>query len=617
MKKFFFLLTGAALMFAGCAKVENEHTQVVPEKGTHSVTLQATISNADTRVSADNNGVFAWQETDQISVITKYGSLEGELVFSNGITITDNKATFTFNLNEGQTLGQYAFYPAAEGCMVDSDGFIGFGLRHQLDYAPGVTNMPMLGTLSSNGASFSPVGGVIKLTVANVPSEANYLRFSVPGKKIAGTFLVENGAIAVENYDANDLQAYNYVDIIIPDVYRESTMEFYIPVPTGNLGNPTFAFYKTGQTDPLFAVTPSIQGGLEIERKDIIVPPTLDPRTVSDNVYAIAVLGVNNYGDIMMTAPASGNHQTYSPLGTDFNDGKLSVPAESAWRLVYNANSASYSIISMSNDLYLVGNAGNTNLKLDDASEKADFYISPLGADAQGNKYTISVGQGSNIRRIGFNDGNFGLYQTNSSYPYILRLIPAVVSGLTPSIEFEEETVTVPSTATNALFQYTAAHLSSDPSIAIDEDVHSIVDSWTVNATNHQIIVTLVPNEDDIEKRASLTVTSPGVNPITLTIIQSAKSDTYEDVITRALTGVPNAVNYKDWSGVSYSGGSGAVYAGSSAGDNDSVQLRSDKNSGIISTTSGGKVKKITVDWNSSTANGRELDVYGKNTASD
>lgn len=276
MKKFFFLLTGAALMFAGCAKVENENTQVVPEKGTHSVTLQATISNADTRVSADNNGIFAWQETDQISVITKYGSLEGELVFSNGITITDDKATFTFDLNEGQTLGQYAFYPAAEGCMVDSDGFIGFGLRHQLDYAPGVTNMPMLGTLSSNGASFAPVGGVIKLTVASVPSEANYLRFSVPGKKIAGTFLVDNGAIAAEDYDGSDLQAYNYVDIIIPDAYRESTMEFYIPVPTGNLGNPTFAFYKTGQTDPLYSVSPRIQGGLVIERKDIIVPPTLN-----------------------------------------------------------------------------------------------------------------------------------------------------------------------------------------------------------------------------------------------------------------------------------------------------------------------------------------------------
>ena len=84
------------------------------------------------------------------------------------------------------------------------------------------------------------------------------------------------------------------------------------------------------------------------------------------------------------------------------------------------------------------------------------------------------------------------------------------------------------------------------------------------------------------------------------------------DELTLATTGV-SGTNYADWSGKT--GASGAVYAGQSAGGNNAIQLRSkNSNSGIITTTSGGKVSKITVVWNSSTS-GRTLDVYGKSSA--
>ena len=85
------------------------------------------------------------------------------------------------------------------------------------------------------------------------------------------------------------------------------------------------------------------------------------------------------------------------------------------------------------------------------------------------------------------------------------------------------------------------------------------------------------------------------------------------DVLNQATTGVVGQ-NYTSWSGKTL--GSKAVYAGQSAGDYESIQLRSkNSNSGIITTTSGGKVKKIMVVWNSNTTSGRILDVYGKNTA--
>ena len=85
------------------------------------------------------------------------------------------------------------------------------------------------------------------------------------------------------------------------------------------------------------------------------------------------------------------------------------------------------------------------------------------------------------------------------------------------------------------------------------------------------------------------------------------------DVLDRALTGV-EGTNYASWADVSAT--SDAVYAGQSAGGNEAIQLRSNNsNSGVISTTSGGKLAKVTVAWNSNTASGRTLNIYGSNSA--
>ena len=87
------------------------------------------------------------------------------------------------------------------------------------------------------------------------------------------------------------------------------------------------------------------------------------------------------------------------------------------------------------------------------------------------------------------------------------------------------------------------------------------------------------------------------------------------DKLTRETTGVDDgSTTYSSWSGKTVT--SSAVYAGNSAGSNNSIQLRSNNsNSGVITTDSGGKVTKITVVWNSNTADGRTLDIYGKKSA--
>ena len=97
-----------------------------------------------------------------------------------------------------------------------------------------------------------------------------------------------------------------------------------------------------------------------------------------------------------------------------------------------------------------------------------------------------------------------------------------------------------------------------------------------------------------------------------------AYAETVDDVIT-ASNLAATTTTYTDFSNVTIS--SGAVYAGYSAkATSGAIQLRSNNsNSGIVSTTSVGKVRKVVLEWTPSTENasndGKQLDVYGKKTA--
>lgn len=109
-------------------------------------------------------------------------------------------------------------------------------------------------------------------------------------------------------------------------------------------------------------------------------------------------------------------------------------------------------------------------------------------------------------------------------------------------------------------------------------------------------------------KKMSVTYTQEGASepeePVT----------TIDDTLNRDFTGVTGS-NYKEWAGKTAP--STGVYAGSTAGDNGAIQLRSTNHSGIITTKSGGKAKRIVIEWNENTdtVSVRKISIYGKNSA--
>lgn len=100
----------------------------------------------------------------------------------------------------------------------------------------------------------------------------------------------------------------------------------------------------------------------------------------------------------------------------------------------------------------------------------------------------------------------------------------------------------------------------------------------------------------------------------------SGEPETIDDVLVHTINGKTESnTGYVEFSGKSYS--SEARYAGQSSNGNNNdikkvIQLRSkNSNSGIVTTASGGKAKKVVVEWHFGTPKDQKLDIYGKNTA--
>ena len=86
---------------------------------------------------------------------------------------------------------------------------------------------------------------------------------------------------------------------------------------------------------------------------------------------------------------------------------------------------------------------------------------------------------------------------------------------------------------------------------------------------------------------------------------------TRTDVLTHEDFGT--SASYSDWGPKTYL--STATYIGNCCGGEKSFRLKKDSPSCIITTQSGGTVKKITVTWFSSTTNNATLEIYGSNSA--
>lgn len=192
---------------------------------------------------------------------------------------------------------------------------------------------------------------------------------------------------------------------------------------------------------------------------------------------------------------------------------------------------------------------------------------------------------------------------------------------VTPELTVNPEMVEVSASGGDAEFEYTVTNPTEGVTVSASTEADWISDFSYVDS---KVKFSVAENTATEAREATIELSYTGAEPKTVTVKQAAAENVepeepegemieVTDVLTRTTTGV-TSTSYASWSGKTSN--SSAVYAGQSAGGNSSIQLRSkNSNSGVITTASGGKVKKVKVEWNSTTASGRTLQVYGKSTA--
>lgn len=217
------------------------------------------------------------------------------------------------------------------------------------------------------------------------------------------------------------------------------------------------------------------------------------------------------------------------------------------------------------------------------------------------NKSVATIGEtDGQITIVGA--GTTTITATLASDPEVKSSYELTVNKTAATLEFEQPSYTV-----NFDEIITLKAVSNNPDAQItysategDWYIDETSGEFLAGTTAGSVTVTATMAESDKYTGATATCTVKIVDP---------NQQVYSDVITAAdLKGEANS--YKDFSGVTKT--SGAVYAGNSANKNGSIQLRSDKsNSGIVATTSGGRISQIIITWDNSTADARQIDVYG------
>lgn len=165
--------------------------------------------------------------------------------------------------------------------------------------------------------------------------------------------------------------------------------------------------------------------------------------------------------------------------------------------------------------------------------------------------------------------------------------------------------------------------ITADPAITNGSISFTVGGAAATTAQTGQT-VTIVSTPATGYGLSSVSVNSGAVTVTNNTFVMPAGdvtvSATFVVMVTDALT--PTSIGvyssaYTAWTDKTWS--SDAVYDGkTSGGDNyaSKIQLRvKDKNEGIITTATGGKIKKVVVTWNSSSSSGNTLNVYGMNSS--
>ena len=660
MKKIFtklMLWAVAATALVSCVNNFGDAT-VNGEENLVKVTLTADKPTVVSESRTELNGTTPmWSVGDQIGVYVDGVDKDGNptfnhYAFDNDSEVASATTTFTGKTALANTL--YVYYPYAGGDAINDKGVVkanfpavqnptatSFDGAADIMIAKHVT-LDEAGT-ALNNLEFARLGAIVKIVLKDKSGNLATQHLSslkmtaandLAGKVYLDVINQELGALydntsRTKSVSANYLEATPFVNnanatyfVVYPNTLAEgSTLEFAAQTEDYKIAKsvtlPSAIALESG-------VITTLNVSLEASHLEKI-----EKTTWVDNAYNL----IKNTNDLQV-----GDKVVIVAAGYDKAMGAQTTNNRASVAVTKNANGTNPTV-DITNDVAILdveegSIAGTFAFKSADgylyaASSGSNYLRSEANLSANSSfLVTIADGiasvtaQGSNTRNImKYNNSSsiFSCYASGQLDIAIYKLVGEYVIKA-PAIKFGNiANVTINADATSGEATVSAENAEGWAITA------ATTATWVSNLAyaNGKITFNATVNDSETENReATVTVTAKKADYEDVTaefkIIQNKKAaqggpTTVVDVLNRALTGM-TGTSYSDWSGKTSN--STAVYKGQSAGGNDAIQLRSNNsNSGIVTTASGGTVRKVVVTWGSGNASGRTLEIYGKNTA--
>lgn len=663
MKKFFYFvlaITVAAIAAVSCTKSEDDH--LVKEEGGYYYTF--TIDEGLTKATLGEEGV-KWVDGDKVGMFIENAS--GEKVYygyANVDVSTTPKSVILYSSNEiPQGSKAYAYYPYNEENKDNTPATTKISLISP-QTGSAISTMPMAGIpftvnttvpvdtethkAQTNGAiKFLNLGAIIEFQIyaqAYSSETVQYVTFTADTKKNQAGNSVN--PIAVSGNASLDLSGINLEDESCLDLAFEQEsssnsvrVNQEVPVAaTKDAASPVFMAIAPG------TYTGTITVGTDVatytftfdNNKAVSLPRNVLKRFVMNLANAQRVEEVI---EVVKEIPYS---ETFATSIGEFTTDGEEVANTAVWQFasgygmkasarVNNTNYAAESWltspwIDLSDAVAAAASFDHVQRYAGTPANELTFWVLTDETNATWSQETIpTYSSGSNWTFV-----NAGEISLNEYVGKKVKVGFKYVSSTTASATWEIKNFLVEAKKLPSGIAYDEADQNKSAEIgqgsSFDEPVlinpHGLTITYSssnstvanVNATSGQVTIgntvgvatitaTFAGNDDYEAGSASYSITVTDPNAATVT-----------DLLTRGFTGLNDGAGYTDWSGKQSN--SDAVYAGNSAGGNNSIQLRSKNGtSGIITTSSGGYVTKITVTWQGDTQDGRTLDIYGKTTA--
>ena len=273
MKKTLFIISAASLLLASCAK-----EQLVEERSytgpvtVVSATFESLTEDGTTKASVTDAGAFTWQNGDKAAFTESNGSSSYCLGTNS---VDEANAQFEIEGTHTFTTSSWAIYPS-DLTTGQAPTALKVTVPASRAWVATQTNVAMYGVkeASASNFNFSHMGGLVRVRVKNVPTNAREFVFKATGCKINGVFEVtEDGGkkIISTGVPATGEDTYTLTWTDAPEA--ENQMDFYIPLPVGTYSGGFEFNIKDGGHNTLYSKVGSTSQ--TIARKKLLLMPAI------------------------------------------------------------------------------------------------------------------------------------------------------------------------------------------------------------------------------------------------------------------------------------------------------------------------------------------------------